>query len=421
VTALWHPFADMAAVDGQELVLARGDGMFVWDDAGRRYLDGSASLWYANVGHGRREIADAVAAQLGQLETYHAFGDHANRPAIELAGRLAELAPQPGSKVFLTSGGGDSIETAAKLARLSHAMRGEPQRRHLISRFNGYHGTHGIGTSILGMPYREEFGPLVHQTSRVPWDSLAALEAEIDRLGAETVAAVVFEPVIGSGGVLPPPEGYLQGLQELCRRHGIVTIADAVICGFGRLGEWFGVERFDLQPDLIVFAKGVTSGYLPLGGVIAAPTIAAPFWEGGGVFAHGNTYSGHATCCAAALANLDLLADGNLIHRARELETPFHSHLATLEAHPLVSEVRGGIGLMAAVALDPEFIDHDPDSVARFSRLARDAGLLTRGLRDGLALAPPLIVEDEHIDLMLNAVNTALDALTRGLSATGSR
>ncbi len=412
MTALWHPFADMSAVDGNELVLARGDGVFVWDEQGRRYLDGASSLWYANVGHGRPEIAAAVATQLAELENFHVFGEHANRPALELAERLAKLAPQLGSKVFLTSGGGDSIETAAKLARLYHGVRGEPSRRHLISRSNAYHGTHGIGTSIIGMPYRDEFAPLVEQTSRVAWDSLDGLGAEIDRLGPETVAAFIYEPVIGSGGVLPPPPGYLEGAEELCKRHGILTVADVVICGFGRLGEWFGIERFALAPDLIVFAKGVTSGYLPLGGVIVAPAVAEPFWDGEGqCFSHGATYSGHATCCAAALANLDLLERDELVHRAKKLEAGFYASLATLEAHPLVSEVRGGVGLMAAVALEPEVIERDPDTATRFARGAREAGLLTRGLRDGVAIAPPLIVEDEHVQIVVTALGEALNSL----------
>jgi putrescine aminotransferase len=402
----------MAAVEDHELVLARGEGVFVWDEAGRRYLDGSASLWYANVGHGRREIADAVIAQLARLETYHAFGDVANRPALELTERLAGLAPDPGAKVFLTSGGGDSIETATKLARLYHAVRGDERRQHLISRMGAYHGTHGIGTSILGLPYREEFGRLVEQTSQVTWDSVTALEDEIARVGADNVAAFFYEPVIGSGGVLPPPDGYLDGVQEVCRRHGILTVADVVICGFGRLGDWFGVERFGLQPDLIVFAKGVTSGYLPLGGVVAASHVAEPFWSGDGpIFAHGATYSAHATCCAAALANLDLLAGDDLVHRARELEQGFHRQLAALEAHPLVGEVRGGVGLMAAVGLEPELLRRRPDSPARLGSLARAAGLLTRGLRDGVALAPPLTIENEHRELAVAALQTALDQL----------
>ena len=412
MTSLWHPFADMYAVDGAEVVLARGEGVFVWDEQGRRYLDGAASLWYANVGHGRRELRDAVTAQLEVLESFHLFGDLANRPALDLADRLARLAPQPGSKVFLTSGGGDAIETATKLARLVHVVRGAPERRHLISRTGGYHGTHGIGTSILGLPYKDEFGPLVLETSQVAWDEPAALEAEIERLGAESVAAFVFEPVIGSGGVLPPPTGYLEAITEICRRHGVLTVADSVIGGFGRLGTWLGVERFGLEPDLIVFAKGVTSGYLPLGGVIASPSVAEPFWETPGLsFAHGSTYAGHPACCAAALANLDLLAADDLVFRARELESGFHRRLSELGAHELVAEVRGGVGLMAAVALEPELVARDPEATRRLWLGAREAGLLTRALRDGVALAPPLIVEDEHVELAMQALAAALETV----------
>jgi putrescine---pyruvate transaminase len=404
----------MASVAGSELVLVRGEGVFVWDDQGRRYLDGSSSLWYANAGHGRAEIKDAITAQLAELESFHTFGDFANRPALELAERLAALAPQQGSKVFLTSGGGDSIETATKLARLVHLLRGEPERQHLISRTGGYHGTHGIGTSILGMPYKDEFGPLVERTSQVAWDDAAALEAEILRLGPESVAAFVFEPVIGSGGVRVAPAGYLRDVERICREHGVLTIADVVIGGFGRLGTWLGVERFGLTPDLIVFAKGVTSGYLPLGGVIAAPNVAEPFWATGGaahIFAHGATYSGHPTCCAAANANLDLLARDGLVSRARDLESGFHQRLNELCSHDLVAEIRGGVGLMAAVVLDPELLHREPEAASVLWRRAREAGLLTRWLSDGVALAPPLTIEDAHMELAVQALASALEGL----------
>jgi putrescine aminotransferase len=416
VGALWHPFADMRSADGHEVVIVRGEGVFVWDEDGTRYVDGSSSLWYANVGHGRREIAEAIAAQLAELETFHVFGDFTNRPARELSERLAALAPQPGSKVFLTSGGGDSIETAVKLARLFHAARGESSRQHLISRTHAYHGTHGIGTSILGMPFKEGFGPLVGQTTQVAWNSLDALEREISRVGAANVAAFVFEPVIGSGGVHLPPPGYLEGVQELCRDHGILTIADAVIAGFGRLGGWFGVERFGLTPDLIVFAKGVTSGYLPLGGVIVAPGVAAPFWSepgDGRSFAHGATYSGHATCCAAALANIGVLERDGLVFRAQAREASFAERIGTLAAHRLVGEVRAGIGLMAGVALAADVLARDPAAASRFWGLARDAGVLTRGLFDGVAVAPPLTITDDEIELIVHGLGAALDALAR--------
>ena len=410
--ALWHPFADMSVVAGHELVVARGEGVWVWDEEGRRYLDGSASLWYCNVGHGRREILEAIRAQLERLEAYHVFGDVATRPAIDLADRLSALAPNQGSKVFLTSGGADSVEAAAKLARLFHTSRGEPERRHLISRERAYHGTHGIATSILGMPYRAGFEPLVQETSQVAHDSVDALEAEIERLGAGTVAAVVFEPVIGAGGVHLPPAGYLERVEELCRAHGILTIADAVICGFGRLGTWFGVERYGLHPDLIVFAKGVTSGYLPLGGVIAAPSVASLFWEREGIaFYHGPTYSGHATCCAAALANIELLERDDLVGRAQRLEADLFSRVAELSSHELVGEVRGGVGLMAGVGLAPALLESMPSASGRLLEGARDHGLLTRRIPDGVALAPPLIVEDEHVDFAVDALRQALDEL----------
>src|SRR4051794_23641646 len=227
--ALWHPFADMGWPSAP-IEMVRGDGVWMWDADGTRYLDGSSNLWCANVGHGRTEIAHAITDQLAQLETYHVFAGFTNRPAEQLAERLTALAPMPGGKVFLTSGGGDSIETAVKLARLFHAVRGQPSRQFVISRSHGYHGTHGIGTSILGLPFTDGFGELVHHTTRVPWDSAAALEAEIERRGSDRVAAFVFEPVIGSGGVLVPPDGYLEDVIRICRKHGVVTIADAVIC-----------------------------------------------------------------------------------------------------------------------------------------------------------------------------------------------
>ena len=412
--ALWHPFTDMTSTS-PPVEMVRGEGVWLWDAEGNRYLDGSSSLWFANVGHGRTEIADAIREQLSRLETFHIFGDFTNPPAEQLAGRLASLAPMADAKVFLTSGGGDSIEAAVKLARLFHAVRGEPSRQYVISRSGGYHGTHGIGTSILGMPFREGFGELVHATSRVEWDSAEALEGEITRLGSERVAAFVFEPVIGSGGVLVPPEGYLEQVIATCRRHGVLAIADAVICGFGRLGSWFGVERWGLEPDLIAFAKGVSSGYLPMGGVIASAAVAEPFFEQPGqMFAHGATYSGHATCCAAALANLDILARDDLVHRAARIERDFHDRLSTLRSHALVDTVRGGIGLMAAVVLDGEALEERPSLARDFWLASRRRGLLTRSLGDGAAVAPPLIVDDADMETIVGCLGAALDDVDPG-------
>jgi putrescine---pyruvate transaminase len=414
-TRFWHPFADMGAVSERELVIDRGEGVWVFDTDGNRYLDGTASLWYANIGHGRPEVADAVTAQMRRLEAYSTFGDIGNRPANELAERLAALAPMEDARVFLASGGGDAIDTAAKIARRHWILGGHPERTHLISRTQGYHGTHGFGTSIGGIEANtSNWGPLVGQVSVVQHDSLEALEAEIQRVGPDRVAAFFCEPVIGAGGVRLPPEGYMQGAADLCAEHGVLLVIDSVICGFGRLGTWFGVERWeDLRPDLITFAKGVTSGYLPLGGVIASGRVAAPFFEspGGPMLRHGATYAGHPTCCAAALAVIDIYEREDIIPRGRELERALADALAPLADHPAVSEVRAGLGLLAAVQVAPEALEQDPAAVARIADGARDAGVLLRPLLGCLAVSPPLVIEQEHIDLLADGFRAGLERL----------
>jgi adenosylmethionine-8-amino-7-oxononanoate aminotransferase len=411
----------MAKVAGEEIVITRGEGVWLWDDEGNRYLDGTASLWYANVGHGRREIADAVARQMQQLEAYFVFNEFANPPALELADRLAALAPGHDARVFLTSGGGDSIDTAAKLARLYWSERGRPEKRHILSRTHAYHGTHGIGTSLTGIPAnRQGYGPLLEHVDQVPYDSVEAMRTAIEALGADSVAAVFAEPVIGAGGVYQPPPGYLEGLAELCRELDVLFVADVVICGFGRLGSWFGVERFGLEPDMIVFAKGVTSGYLPLGGVVVSAEVAAPFWEGEGTaFRHGATYSGHPACCAAALANLDILEHEGLVPRGRELEGPLTEALAPLVDHDLVDEVRSGTGLMAAVAFTPELAERGLDPVA-FTRIVRRSGVLVRPLGSAVAISPPLTVEPQQLGQIAAAIHAGLEAVASGSVAATS-
>jgi adenosylmethionine-8-amino-7-oxononanoate aminotransferase len=409
-TRLWHPFSDMAVVRQSEFVVTRGEGVWVWDADDTRYLDATASLWYANVGHGRREIVEAVRAQMGQLEAYSAFGDFVTPPARELAARIAELAPVGDARVFLTTGGGEAVDTAAKLARRYWAACGQPERVHLISRTAAYHGTGGYGTSMGGIEAnRAAFGPLMSQTSLVAHDSLVELERELLRVGPERVAAVFAEPVIGAGGVHPPAEGYLEGVQALCQEHGVLFVADEVICGFGRLGHWFGSSRWDLQPDMITFAKGVTSGYLPLGGVVVGGRLAEPFWsEPGTVLRHGATYAAHATCCAAALANLELLERDDLLARARELESVLADVLAPLVEHPLVSEVRGGVGLLAAVEIAPEELRGGATGAA-LTAAARRRGVLVRALGSSIAVSPPLIVEREQIELIGATLHDVLD------------
>jgi putrescine aminotransferase len=402
---LWHPFADMGKVRHHELVIERGEDVWVWDTDGNRYLDATASLWYANIGHGRTEIAEAIAEQLSRLEAYSAFGDFASPPALELADALAERAPMP-SRVFLGSGGGDAIDTAAKLARRYFAELQEPERTVLISRTAGFHGTHGFGTAIAGIPAnREGFGPLL-ETEVVQHDSLEAIHEAVDRVGAARIAAVFIEPVIGAGGVYPPVEGYIEGVAALCRETGILLVIDSVICGFGRLGTWFGIERWDVQPDMITFAKGVTSGYLPLGGVIVSERVAEPFWRtpGGPVLRHGPTYAGHATCCAAALANLAVLEGDGLLTRGQECEQALLDALLPLAEHPAVAEVRGGTGLLAAVELSAETLAGDPGAVAALVSAARKSGVLVRPLARAVAVSPPLTAQAEHFELIAQAL-----------------
>jgi putrescine---pyruvate transaminase len=412
---LWHPFADMSHVRSAELVLDRGEDVWIWDTDGNRYLDATASLWYANVGHGRQEIVDAAAQQMGRLEAYSAFGDFTTEAATELAGRLSDLAPMEDTKIFLASGGGDAIDTAAKLARRYWQAVGEPQRVHLISRIHGYHGTHGFGTSLAGIEAnRAGFGVFDPATSSVPHDDVAALAAAFERMGPENIAAFFCEPVIGAGGVFPPPPGYIEACAALCEEAGVLFVADCVICGFGRLGSWWGVERFGLEPDMITFAKGVTSGYLPLGGVAVSGRVAEPFWEGDGapIFRHGATYSAHATCCAAGLANLDILEREGLIPRGEELEGDLLAALAPLAADPSVSEVRGGTGLLAAVGIRQEVLAARPDAPFLVAAGARDAGVLVRAQGAGVAVSPPLTIQREHMGQITDGIAAGLARLT---------
>jgi putrescine aminotransferase len=421
-TRLWHPFADMHAVRGAEMVIARGDGAYVWDDEGRRYLDGTASLWNVNVGHGREEIVEAAAAQMRALATYSAFGAFANAPALRLAERLGELAPVDDARIFFVSGGGDAIDTAAKLARRYFAALEQPERIRLISRSQGYHGTHGLGTSIGGIPAnRADMGPLDPNASLVPHDSLEALEAEVDRVGADRVAAIFVEPVIGAGGVHQPQPGYIEGVADLCARTGILFVVDAVINAFGRLGTWFAADRFGVRPDLICFAKGVTSGYLPLGGVVISGRVAEPFFERpGSTFRHGPTYSAHPTCSAAAMANLDIMKRENLLERGRELEDEIAGALRTLEGRDLVGEVRAGIGAVGAVAFDPDALGAHPDLPQRAFAQARARGVLVRPLGDGVAISPPLVVTREEVDHAAEVIGEALEAVARDLPAAAT-
>ncbi|HWO70844.1 MAG TPA: aspartate aminotransferase family protein [Actinomycetota bacterium] len=410
--ALWHPFSDLAQLEREgELVIDRGEGVHVYDERGRRYLDATASLWYCNVGYGREEIVEAAAAQMRRLPAYSTFGDLATRPALELAERVAALAPVPGSLVFLTSGGSDSVDTALKIARRYWQLVGRPERSVLVHRSRSYHGMHLGGTSLAGIPANAQgYGALVPDVLEVPWDSAAGLREAIDRAGPERVAAFFCEPVIGAGGVFPPPEGYLREAREVCREAGVLFVADEVITGFGRCGDWFASTRFGLEPDLVTCAKGVTSGYLPAGAVLAAPWVVEPFRRPeAGMFRHGYTYSGHAAVAAAALANLGIMEREDLPGAALQLEKDLAEALRPLADHPLVEEVRAGTGVLAAVQLRT---DLDGSLPARAVRACREAGILTRALATGaLQVSPALTISPAELRELAEGIRAALDAV----------
>ena len=414
MTRFWHPVADMhAVVASGELVLDRAEGVTVWDEDGNRYVDAIAGLWYCNVGYGREEIVEAAAAQMRRLSAYSAYGDLTTRATTELADRISSLAPTHDSSVFFTSGGGESIETAVKMARRYWSLVGEPERTIVISRERAYHGLAGYGTSIVGTDaFTVGVGPLAGGTLRVPWDDAEAL-APGDRRGRRRQGRGVLLRADRRRGRRPAPaSGLLAGRAgEICRERDVLFLADEVICGFGRVGDWFASTRFGLEPDLVTFAKAVTSGYVPLGGVIVAPHVRNAFWaEGVGPWRHGYTYSGHAVATAAAHANLDIIEREGLVARALELETELDTALDPLRSHALVSEVRAGLGVVAGVQLDPAAVAADATLPDRAALAARRHGVLTRVLvGGGLQVSPALVISRAELDAIAAGIGAALD------------
>lgn len=403
--ALLHPFAKPAAPASGYTSMVRGEGALVFDDAGRRYVDAMASLWHCNVGHARREVADAVARQLSELETYHCFERFTNPRAEELADRLVALAPVPGSRVFLTSGGSEAVDTAIKLSRLAHVQRGEPERTVIISRAPSYHGVNVGGTALTGLPLnRAGFGPGLADVVHVDKDDLEGVRTAFEQHPGR-VAAVFAEPVIGAGGVWPPAAGYLEGLRALCDEHGAHLVFDEVICGFGRLGSWFGGQHYGVRADLTTFAKGVTSGYVPLGGVLVAPSVHEPLAaDPGFVLRHGYTYSGHATACAAALACLDITESEGLLDRAKQIGARLAPGLQALQREGALADVRGVGGVWGVSVPD------GTDPVAVRDRML-DLGVVVRPIAPvTLAICPPLVTTDDELDEVVAALRTSLHA-----------
>ncbi len=395
--SLWHGFADMGAVSANgEFVVTRGEGAHIWDDAGRRYLDSTAGLWFTNVGHGRTEIADAVAAQIGRIAAYSTFGDYAVDTTVALADRLADIAPVPGSKIFFTSGGSDSVDTAVKLARRYWREVGRASKTIVIGREKAYHGMHVAGTALAGIPVNHDgYGELMADVRTVEWNSGKSLLETIEQVGADNIAAFFCEPVIGAGGVYPPPDGYLAEVRQICRDHDILFVVDEVITGFGRIGgSWFASTRFGLEPDIMTTAKGLTSGYVPMGAVFVAPEVAAPFFDptAGVWWRHGYTYGGHAAAASAAMANLDIIERENLLAAAGRLETTLHEALAGMAKHPAVAEVRSGTGAVAAVQLV------DPSAALGIAKAVRAQGIATRAVgAGGIQISPAFVMTDDQV------------------------
>ena len=411
--SLWNPIARMAEVDDNQLTIVHGEGAYVEDAGGRRYLDAAAALWFRNVGYGRAEIATAMARQVEQLHTFHLFGGFANEPVLRLAERLAELAPFPGGKVFFTTGGSDAIDSAAKLARRYFHETGQPDRTVLITRTGAYHGMNGCGTSLAGIDAnRTGYGSLLPDVVVVEWDSIPALETAVDDIGPDRVAGMFAEPVMGAGGVRFAPHGYLEKAASIVRTAGGLLIADEVITGFGRLGAWFGSIRLGLQPDIITFAKGVTSGYAPMGGLIASSRLAEPFWheERNLIWRHGYTYSGHATAAAAANKNLDIIVQEDLLARGLVIEGALEG-FGALASHDLVSEVRLGTGALTGVVISPKALVDDPGVGMRITAAAMERGVLLRPLEGGAiqVVAPPLVTTSTEVDHIGAVLAESLD------------
>jgi adenosylmethionine-8-amino-7-oxononanoate aminotransferase len=411
MTKMWHSQAQMGRVRNHERIIVRGDGAHVWDDQGNRLLDGPASLWYCNVGHGRTAIADAVARQMTQLETYSTFQRFANEPARQLTDRLAALVPIDDPAIYLTSGGSDAVDFAAKLSRRFWTACGRPEKTSFVTRTNAYHGLHTMGTSIAGPEiYREGLGQLVDGNIVAPWDDLDALRSLFDER-ADQIAAMFVEPVIGSGGVFASPDGYLAGVAELCRSYDVLFIADEVITGFGRTGKYFASAG--TSPDMLLMAKGISSGYLPLGAVAVAERVATPFFASEGpVLRHGLTYSGHASCAAAALANLDIIDDEDLVAEVARKGKLLADAALQLRSLDCVVDVRAADGLIAGVQLY-ESVDLD-----RVVDGCYEHGVITRVLLNRtLQLSPPFVISESDIELLCSVIGDQIgEAARRGSS-----
>ena len=402
-SAFLHPFSETGRTDHTTLV--SGHGSTVVDSDGKEYLDAIASLWCVNVGHGRPEVIEAVHSQMQALATYNTFGRWTNEPAEQLAELISARAPMPDSRVFFTNSGSEAVDTAVKLARLTHSLGGDGDRMLVVSREGGYHGTAYGGTSLQGIqPNKVGYGTLLADVTHVPRHDIEALSIAFAEAG-ERLAAVVVEPVQGASGVHPPAPGYLQAVRRLCDEHGALLVLDEVICGFGRLGEWFGADHYCVEPDLVTFAKAVSSGYVPLGGVIVGRRVRdALESDPGHLLRTGFTYSGHPAACAAGVACIEVTEAAGLLGAATRVGARLGEGLGALFADGLVSEVRGDGAIWA--------VDVDPEAGSTASEVAADMlerGVIVRPIGEStLACCPPLVMTDEEVDRVVDACASAL-------------
>ena len=435
---IFHPLVSLLAHrEAGPRVFVRGEGIHLIDSDGNRYIDGLSGLWNVNIGHGDKRVQTAVARQMSELEYAPSFFGYSSIPAEELARELVGSARGASWKVFFTNGGSEAVETAIKLVRLIQRVRGFPDRYKVIGRLRGYHGSTLATSAATGLSaYWSHIGPLpqgfVHVPPpycyRCPFDlepascaleCAEAIEQKIKEEGPETVAAVIAEPVMATGGVIPSPDGYLQALRRICDRHGVLYIDDEVVCGFGRTGEYFGVDHWDVVPDMMTLAKGISSAYLPMGGLLLKESLyreieAFAETEGDFVFFHGFTTGGHPTACAASLANLGVVREDRLVERAATMGAYLRSRLDGLAALPIVGDVRS-LGLIAAVELVRDKTTRVPFNSElrvgqRVVRAAFEQGLLCRavGGSDIVALAPPLIVTETDVDAIVTRLTTSL-------------
>lgn len=429
----FHPFTDLRAHSNKGgMIISRAEHIYIYDSDGRQILDGMSGLWCCNLGYSQPAIVEAVHRQMQELPYYNNFFNCANQPSLEMAAALAEVTPENFRHVFFTNSGSEANDTNIRLLHRYYELLGKPDKKQIISRKNAYHGSTIAAASLGGMDHmHRQFTGLsyVHHINQPHWfinggdlsredygvRVARELEQKIDELGEENVAAFIAEPVQGASGVIIPPDTYWPEIQRICDERDILLIADEVICGFGRTGNWFGCETFGIRPDLISFAKAVTNGFMPLGGVMIGDKIADVLLAHEGEFAHGLTYSGHPASCAAGLATLQILRDRQVIEHAADTLAPhFQGGLQQLAAHPIVGEVRGE-GMFAAIELvrdknSRERLAPENEGALFCRNSAVAGGLMVRQNGDAMIMAPPLVAGIDELDILLHRLSAALDA-----------